>query len=176
MCATWPTYQENRPHACWLCPFAHIVVQLRPLMDLWLCIPRYADRALLVRFITFSLVSAHAKDSQTLTAVKLPHMHIWFRFTRGPSARLLGWSACDWSSPVSNKFTSLDTKEKVCRCVARGNCKKPGRWLVVAKAALLKILRWELAEQLSNTSPQSTNICWGDRLRSRQRTKMKEFE
>jgi hypothetical protein len=25
----------------------------------------------------------------------------------GPSARLFGWSACDWSSPVNNKSISL---------------------------------------------------------------------
>ena len=29
-----------------------------------------------------------------------------------PSARLFGWSACDWSSPVNRKSISSDTKKK----------------------------------------------------------------
>ena len=30
----------------------------------------------------------------------------------GPPARLFGWSACDWSSPVNNKSISSDKKDK----------------------------------------------------------------
>ena len=41
-----------------------------------------------------------------------------------PSARLFGWSACDWSSPVNSKSKSSDKKRKDCCRTARGEVKE----------------------------------------------------
>ena len=95
-----------------------------------------------------------------------------------PSARLFGWSTCDWSSPVNSKSISSETKID-CRHTARGNQKQLEHELVVwGMIAPLKnhqqidwtsghICAWEHINPHPYTSRACTSSCtWAQSQRS----------
>jgi len=74
-----------------------------------------------------------------------------------PSAKLFGWSACDWSSPVNSKSISSDTKKKILLsyCKRKSETACSTNWLCKVWSLHWKIIS-KLTKQVGILAPEST--------------------